>query len=492
MAYEPRTFQSTTTNTPPTGTDPMVDNTASGDVQAIKLINPTAGSVAPWIAQAARTQSLPVALSNEDAALLADLLTITAFQARTPALGQALAAASSPVVLASDQTLPLPSGAATSAKQDTQITAEQAILAKLIAAPATEAKQDTEITALGTLLTTSNFDSKAGSLTETAPATDTASSGLNGRLQRIAQRLTSLITALGSPFQAGGSIGNTAFGATQSGTWNVTNVSGTVSLPTGAATAAKQPALGTAGSASADVITIQGIASGTVVPVSAASLPLPSGAATEATLANVATAANQSTNNTRLGDVTEAAPASDTASSGLNGRLQRIAQNISTLFGRFVAAATLANGTAIPSTTIVGGAKMSSNSVTLDLETNNIEGIALASALRTVTTATADILNVNNKGVMVFLNVTAASGTGGLQVRIQCKDPISGTYTGMNAAPAAVIATGHTVYLFGPLNTSGSNITVYNGILPRTWRISVTHGDSSNYTYSVGYCMVWP
>ena len=35
-----------------------------------------------------------------------------------------------------------------------------------------------------------------GSLTETAPATDTASSGLNGRLQRIAQRLTSLIALL--------------------------------------------------------------------------------------------------------------------------------------------------------------------------------------------------------------------------------------------------------------------------------------------------------
>jgi len=32
-----------------------------------------------------------------------------------------------------------------------------------------------------------------GALTETAPVTDTASSGLNGRLQRIAQRLTSLI-----------------------------------------------------------------------------------------------------------------------------------------------------------------------------------------------------------------------------------------------------------------------------------------------------------
>ena len=53
-----------------------------------------------------------------------------------------------------------------------------------------------------------------GSLTETAPTTDIASSGLNGRLQRIAQRLTSLITALGSPFQAGGLIGNTGFNVT--------------------------------------------------------------------------------------------------------------------------------------------------------------------------------------------------------------------------------------------------------------------------------------
>jgi hypothetical protein len=35
-----------------------------------------------------------------------------------------------------------------------------------------------------------------GALTETAPATDTASSGLNGRMQRIAQRLTSLIALI--------------------------------------------------------------------------------------------------------------------------------------------------------------------------------------------------------------------------------------------------------------------------------------------------------
>lgn len=79
--------------------------------------------------------------------------------------------------------------------------------------------------------------------------------------------------------------------ANQGGTWNITNVSGTVSLPTGAATAAKQPSLGTAGTPSSDVITVQGKSgmtaliidgSGVTQPVSAVALPLPSGAATSA------------------------------------------------------------------------------------------------------------------------------------------------------------------------------------------------------------------
>lgn len=64
----------------------------------------------------------------------------------------------------------------------------------------------------------------------------------------------------------------------QSGIWNITNISGTVSLPTGAATSA-----------------------------------------------------NQSSELTLIGGVTETAPASDTASSGLNGRLQRIAQRLTSL-----------------------------------------------------------------------------------------------------------------------------------------------------------------
>src|SRR5687768_8585333 len=44
------------------------------------------------------------------------------------------------------------------------------------------------------------------------------------------------------PSHAVTNAGTFATQAAQSGAWNITNVSGTVSLPTGAATAAKQPA----------------------------------------------------------------------------------------------------------------------------------------------------------------------------------------------------------------------------------------------------------
>lgn len=45
---------------------------------------------------------------------------------------------------------------------------------------------------------------KLGGVTETAPATDTASSGLNGRLQRVAQRITSLIALIPAALTASG------------------------------------------------------------------------------------------------------------------------------------------------------------------------------------------------------------------------------------------------------------------------------------------------
>lgn len=93
----------------------------------------------------------------------------------------------------------------------------------------------------------------------------------NTVLGRLKDVLTGVVLAAGANIVGKVGIDQTTDGTTnlvaskQSGAWNVTNVSGTVSLPTGASTAAKQPALGTAGSASSDVITVQGIASGTPV-----------------------------------------------------------------------------------------------------------------------------------------------------------------------------------------------------------------------------------
>lgn len=87
------------------------------------------------------------------------------------------------------------------------------------------------------------------------------------------------------------------------------------SIDTKVATAAKQPALGTAGTASADVITVQGIASMTALvvdgsavtqPVSAAALPLPTGAATSA---------DQATANASLSSIDGKVPANLTVTS---------------------------------------------------------------------------------------------------------------------------------------------------------------------------------
>lgn len=85
-----------------------------------------------------------------------------------------------------------------------------------------------------------------GAVTETAPATDTASSGLNGRLQRVAQRLTSLIALVPS--------------ALSNGFFQV-SLKETITVP------------------------VTGIFFQSTQPISAASLPLPTGAALETTQA---------------------------------------------------------------------------------------------------------------------------------------------------------------------------------------------------------------
>lgn len=132
------------------------------------------------------------------------------------------------------------------------------------------------------------------------------------------------------------------------------------------------------------------------------------------------------------------------------------------------------------------------NGTTWDRFRNNISGTALASAARTGTTVSSDLVNYNHSGVVVSLYVTAASGTGGLQVAIQMKDTIGNVYRQINATTSTYTSTGQYVFMLYPgidAVNSNNNQNV-SQVLPQQFRIQVTHGDASSYTYSVNYQMI--
>jgi len=166
-------------------------------------------------------------------------------------------------------------------------------------------------TAAGSLsVTIATDDPRIGPVAETAPVSDTASSGLNGRVQRIAQRLTSLIALL--PSALGSNVMTNSLSITIAS--NDAVIGPEASVAPGSDT-------GTSGLNGR----LQRIAQRLTSLI--AQVPAALGATTMASSMSVTIA----TDDARIGIVAETAPASDTASSGLNGRLQRIAQRITSL-----------------------------------------------------------------------------------------------------------------------------------------------------------------
>lgn len=118
---------------------------------------------------------------------------------------------------------------------------------------------------------------------------------------------------------------------------------------------------------------------------------------------------------------------------------------------------------------------------------SSISGALIPSAART--TALADIIPDENiadaRGILVFLTVTAASGTGGLQVGVKALPP--GVMTGgvlLHTLPAAVIATGVTSLMIYPGIAAGAT-TFASAVLPPRIGFNVSVGDASSYTYSI-------
>jgi hypothetical protein len=162
--------------------------------------------------------------------------------------------------------------------------------------------------------------------------------------------------------------------------------------------------------------------------------------------------------------------------------------------GQLPAAVPLSDALPNPTTALVGAAQLrwNPNAAVWEREADTYEATLLSSAARTVSTASADQVNQSGAGVVLYLNVTVSSGTGGLQVFIQIKDPASGQYFNLNNAPTAITAVGHYAYVVypsasAPGNQGSSLVNQYTyAPLPRTWRVTVLHGDASSYTYSVG------
>lgn len=190
--------------------------------------------------------------------------------------------------------------------------------------------------------------------------------------------------------------------------------SSSLSLPSGAATAANQATeIASLASIDGKITTVN---TGAVVVSSSA---LPSGAAT---------AANQSTEQALVGGVTETAPATDTASSGLNGRLQRIAQRLTSLIALLPASLgqkTMANSLAVvlasDQASIPVASTLQAGSATVGAVTDagpSIEGTSTYTTSANMTTA-ADIGPVPTSGQKSILLQACISVDTAMSITLQ-------------------------------------------------------------------------
>jgi hypothetical protein len=166
---------------------------------------------------------------------------------------------------------------------------------------------------------------------------------------------------------------------------------------------------GTAGTPSTNVVTVQGIASGTGVPISAASLPLPTGAATSA---------NQATEISSLSSI-------DTKLTTTNTSLSNIDAGIPAALGQTTMAASMpvtiaSNQTAIPISGSITATNPSVGTVGAAVPTSatTVGGIDLSGNLQDilVDTTGVQITTDRNNISMVYSSLTV--GTTAVEVKV--------------------------------------------------------------------------
>lgn len=252
---------------------------------------------------------------------------------------------------------------------------------------------------------------------------------------------------------------NASIAATQSGAWNVTNISGTVSLPTGAATAAKQPALGTAGAASADVLTVQGIASMTPLLVN------PGTAANWGVVTQGSTTSGQS-GQLGLAAVLSAAPSYTTAQSS--------ALNMTTAGGLRIDNASVAGTTILTGngTTAAGSQRVTvaSDSAARAVGGEGPTGSAVPSGARlTGVQSGANMVAMLQASASAPINVSTATTT--QLVALSASTKIYVTSFDVIAGGA-----GNITFVYGTGTNCGTGQTALTGAYPLTAQAGIAKG----------------
>jgi hypothetical protein len=316
----------------------------------------------------------------------------------------------------------LPSGAATSANQSTEITSLSSI--------------DGKTPALGQALA-------AGSVPVVLPAAQITT----------LTPLSSVTVTQGTGTNLHTVVDSGAITATISGTPNVAVTSS--ALPSGAATSAKQPALGVAGTPSSDVITVQGVTSMTALkvdgsavtqPISAVSLPLPSGAATSA---------NQSTEITSLSSIDGKTPALGQALAASSVPVVLTAAQLSTLTPLSSVTVTQATGTNLH--TVVDSAPTTAvtQSGTWTVSNNPVAAASGSQTTGTVSTVITLTAPANAQG---FILQNLGTSTANLRFAIGAT---ATTTLGMQLAPgqdSGYVPAGANISLVAESSTQNYNV----------------------------------
>jgi len=126
-----------------------------------------------------------------------------------------------------------------------------------------------------------------------------------------------------------------------------------------------------------------------------------------------------------------------------------------------------------------------------DRQRGNVELTIMASATRSASTSSADIINYNHRGIILFLDITARTvGLSPLiRLKVEMKDPLSGSYNAVVYSSTFDPETKLFAFLIYPGIKDDESLTYrksYDSLLSRVFRVRIAFvQDVTDLTYSL-------